>query len=1036
VLSEAADARLLDELPLLTGLAPEVRRLVEYSFTTLQLGFGEVVFRQGDPPDAYYVVADGTARVLADDAAGHEVSLNILRPGDSFGEAALVDDAPRTATVRASSPLRLLRLDAGVFRAVVELYPETAERFRQAERNQQINDFLRLHSAFAVLPRDVALELIGRLHELEAADGEDVVRQGDAADALYLVQDGRLGVWISDPDAPPRRVATVHSGEFFGELALIRQSTRTASVRAEGPVRLLVLEGDYFRRLVADNEAFAARVDERLALYQARERRRSAGFSGAVAAPASSDAAASDEIWTSADPGLALTDAGEAPEGAPAFEHRRRVPFVRQIDEMDCGAACISMLCRYYGQDVSMASIRGAVGTDVSGTSLSGLLRGGREIGFEMRAIKSSAERLDALSLPAIIHWEGNHWVIAERVEGERVRLVDPARGRRAVRRDEVAGKWSGYTALATPTEALAQAPRGGLDLHWLLPFIRPHRRALAIALVLSLVAAGFEMALPIFSQIIVDRVIGHHDEGLLYVVVAAMLGALLIAVGVTIAQRYLLARVASHVDEDTLDFVSARLLRLPMRYFETRRTGDIQRRISGMRQVRTVLVQNGLLAMTAATQLIVAVVIMFVYSASLGVLFLLGGPLYAGLMRFSQRRLRPMFDTVEEGQARYESRQIDAIRGIETVKAMGAEDSLRRRMADEFGLLREKLLSADMVTMTYEGLVTLATFFAYAVFLFVGALEVLHHSLTVGALVAVSGLVLLANTPIVLLLGLWDRLQLVTVLLGRLQDVFEQEPEQGHDHSRLRAPGALEGHIRLRRTGFAYANAPDRPILQDISLDVAPGTTVGLVGRSGSGKSTLVKCLAGLLVPTMGAIEYDGVDLRELRFSELRRRIGFVLQTPYLFDDTIEANIAFGEERPDPGRVRWAAEVADAAEFCEHLPLGYQTRVGDSGLRLSGGQAQRISIARALYHQPPVLIFDEATSALDTEAERAVKQNTDRLLEGRTAFVVAHRLSTIRDADVICVLEQGRLVEHGTHEELVRRQGLYAYLQAQQFAG
>jgi ATP-binding cassette subfamily B protein len=235
---------------------------------------------------------------------------------------------------------------------------------------------------------------------------------------------------------------------------------------------------------------------------------------------------------------------------------------------------------------------------------------------------------------------------------------------------------------------------------------------------------------------------------------------------------------------------------------------------------------------------------------------------------------------------------------------------------------------------------------------------------------------------------------------------------------------------------GFTYATAPDRPILQDISLDVAPGTTVALVGRSGSGKSTLVKCLAGLLVPTAGSIRYDGIDLRELLFSDLRRRIGFVLQEPYLFDDTIAANIAFGEPTPDPEKIRHAAEIADAADFTERLPLGYQTRVGDSGLRLSGGQAQRVAIARALYHQPPVLIFDEATSALDTEAERAVKQNMDRLLDGRTAFVIAHRLSTIRDADLICVLEQGRLVEHGSHEELLRHQGLYAYLQAQQLEG
>jgi ABC-type bacteriocin/lantibiotic exporter with double-glycine peptidase domain/CRP-like cAMP-binding protein len=1030
VVSETADRDVLAELPLLAELPVAVRELVERSFTTLELEFGQVVFRQGEAPDAYYVLGAGSARVLVEGDNGEEVSLNVLRAGDAFGEGALLEGTPRTATVRASSPARLLRLDRGVFEAIVDVYPEVAAAFRDARRARQINDFLRLHSAFAVLPRELTLELIDHLDELELGEDKDAVRQGEDADALYLVQDGRLGVWIDGEDGASRRVRTLHSGEFFGELALVRGSARTATVRAEGPVRLLRLAAAQFHRLMAESPAFAARVHERLALYDARDR---------ALPPPALDAAlspAGETVWSAVDPGLSVSETGAEEEEETQPRARRRFPFVRQIDEMDCGAACIAMLCRFYGHNVSMTSIRSAVGTDISGTTLSGLIRGGKEVGLGMRAIKSSADRIDTLPLPAILHWGGNHWLIAHRFNGERIRVVDPARGPRTVRREEVAEKWSGYTALAAPTEALATAPRGGLDLRWLGPFVRPYRRVIVIALGLSLVAAGFEMALPVFSQVIVDDVIGPDNEGLLYVLMAALLGALLVAVGVTVLQRFLLARVASHLDGETLDFISAKLLRLPMRYFETRRTGDIQRRISGMRQIRAVLVQNGLVAMTAATQLVVAVVIMFFYSWSLGLLFVLGAPLYGGLMLFSERRLRPVMDSVEEGQARYESRQIDAIRGIETVKAMGAEESLRRRMADEFGLLREKLFRSDLVVMTYEGLVSLVTFFVYGLFLFVGALEVLHHDLTIGALVAITGLVLLANAPIALLLALWDRLQLVTVLLGRLQDVFEQEPEQGHDHSRLRSPAVLEGHIRMRRVGFAYATAPDRAILQDISLVVEPGTTVGLVGRSGSGKSTLVKCLAGLLLPTVGAIEYDGVDLLELRFSELRRRIGFVLQTPYLFDDTIEANIAFGEERPNAEQLRWAAEVADAAEFIENLPLGYKTRVGDSGLRLSGGQAQRISIARALYHRPPVLIFDEATSALDTEAERAVKQNTDRLLEGRTAFVIAHRLSTIRDADIICVLEQGRLVEHGSHEELLRRQGLYAYLQAQQFEG
>ncbi|MGH2358616.1 MAG: peptidase domain-containing ABC transporter, partial [Candidatus Limnocylindria bacterium] len=317
--------------------------------------------------------------------------------------------------------------------------------------------------------------------------------------------------------------------------------------------------------------------------------------------------------------------------------------------------------------------------------------------------------------------------------------------------------------------------------------------------------------------------------------------------------------------------------------------------------------------------------------------------------------------------------------------------------------------------------------------FLWVGARQVLDGQLTIGALVAFNALVGLANGPITTILNLWDNMQLASVLLGRLDDVFQQEPEQGHDRARLLPVRTLEGRLSLRGVGFRYGGPEAPPILDGITLDVPAGRMVAIVGRSGSGKTTLVKCLAGLLEPTEGAILYDGIDLRRLNYRDLRRQIGFVLQENHLFDDTIARNIAFGEEEPDMDRVLWAARVANAHEFVDRLPLGYDTRVGESGLAISGGQRQRIAIARAIYHRPPVLVLDEATSSLDTESERAVKENIDQLLEGRTSFVIAHRLSTVRDADVIVVLEKGRLVEQGSHDDLMKRQGLYFYLVSQQ---
>ena len=242
-----------------------------------------------------------------------------------------------------------------------------------------------------------------------------------------------------------------------------------------------------------------------------------------------------------------------------------------------------------------------------------------------------------------------------------------------------------------------------------------------------------------------------------------------------------------------------------------------------------------------------------------------------------------------------------------------------------------------------------------------------------------------------------------------------------------------LAGRVELRNVGFRYGHDGSPAILENLTMTVEAGETIAIVGRSGSGKTTLIKLLSGLIEPTEGAILFDGFELRTLDYRTLRRQIGFVLQESYLFDDTIAGNIAFGEENIDPERVEWAAKAANAHEFVARLPLAYETRVGESGMRLSGGQQQRIAIARSLYHKPPVLLFDEATSALDSESERAVKHSLDDLLAGRTSFVIAHRLSTIRDADRIIVLDRGRLVEQGTHDELIARQGLYFYLASQQ---
>jgi ATP-binding cassette subfamily B protein len=933
-----------------------------------------------------------------------------------------------------------LRLDRAVFEALVRSEPKVARYVEMHLRRHELRDFLRSYPAFAALPSEGMRVLLDGLKPQTVGAGELVIRQGDPPGPMYIIRDGRLRAYI-ERDGHREQRAYLRRGDFFGEVSLLRGTDRTASVQAVSDCQLWVLAPQLFTELLNAQPRFRDHIQQRVSQY---DYRRVANVPLDFAEELLPADATGPEMLSEQQTRAAATAYPQHPDDEmleadlavlPAPRRIRGFPQLLQIDEMDCGAASLAMICRYFGRRVSIARVRDAVHTAIDGTSLLGITRGAESLGLTVRTAKVSKSRLVEMPLPAIAHWENNHWLVVYQVDDHHVRVSDPARGRRRLTRAEFESKWSGYAAFFARTDAFDDAPEETSRVGWLLEFFRPYRRVLIAAVLMALVAAGAEMLIPVLSKVIVDGVIRHHDVQLLTTLVIAMFGALMLTVAVTLVQRLMLSRIAVRIDRASLDTLSEKMLALPMSYFNARRTGDIERRLNGMRLVRQFMVQQGVLGLAAATQLVIAIAVMVVFSWPLTLLYVATTPLYGLLMWFSQTRLRPAYDVLEESWGKYQSRQIDSIKGIETVKAMGAESSLRQLLLGQFNDLSDRLYRADLTAMLYEASIQLVSFLSLAMFLWVGALQVLDNQLTIGELVSFNALVLLANGPIVVVLGLWDQLQYSSILLGRLNDILEQEPEQGADRSSLTPVRSLSGHIRFQRMSFVYPGPARAPVLDEIDFEVQPGTRVAIVGRSGSGKTTLIKCLCGLQVPTSGTILYDDNDLTTLDMRQLRRHIGFVLQDNHMFDATIAENIAFGEERPDLDRVMWAARVGNAAEFIERLPLGYQTRIGETGLLLSGGQRQRIAIARAVYHRPPVLVLDEATSALDSESERAVKQNLDQLLQGRTSFVIAHRLSTVRDADVILVLEKGRVVERGTHDELLQRQGLYYYLSSQQLS-
>lgn len=1026
----------VEDLPLLRYVAPDARRVVAASFTRDSYDFGDVIVERGEPSDALYLIVSGRARVVAPAEDGTEVTLNRLGPGDTFGEDGLLQDRVRSATVRASSATEVARLDGGVFRGLVATHAQIGEAVTLALRRHALSDFLSLRTEFGDLPPEALADLLGALEPVEVAADTAVIHQGDPSGPLYVVEEGRLQV-----SRGGREIGWLGPGDHFGERALFTDEPRSATVVATADTRLLQLPPDVFHTLLDRHEALRRQIARRVEQYDERDRARAAADEAdAELLPA--DAAAPVEP-VGEDQIDAEGAAQQRPDRAGPFATAdgrfvkdpgriRRFPKLLQVDMADCGAACLAMICRHHGRRIGLARVRELARTGFDGTSLSGLAEGGEQLGLATRRVKASRRNLDEMPLPAVLHWDRNHWVVVYDVTDDHVRLADPAVGHRRVDRDEFDEHWTGYAALFEPTEAFHEAEDDQVSFPWLWSLLRPFRGRLLAALFLALVVAGLQMTVPLITQLAVDRVVPSADLDLLTLLVLALGGITLALVAAGIGQRVLLSWVAVRADRDAMDRVSARMLALPMRYFYARRTGDIIRRFTGMREIMRIGVNNGVLALTMATQFIAAVVFMTTYNLRLSLLYLASVPLYVALTRYANRRLKPLRNMLEEARGKYLSHQVDAIKGIETVKAGGVEDALRNRLTDEFHRLTDHSYRARLGAMFYEGGVHVITMLSLILFVWFGVLEVLAGRLTIGGLVAFNALVVMANGPVRTLLGLYDEWEMVEVLLGRLSDVFEAVPEQDDDRD-LEQVDALAGHVRLAGVSFSYGGANSPRVLDSITLDAPPGTTVAVVGRSGSGKTTLIKLLAGLMEPTAGTITFDGLDLDDLERHSLRRQIGMVLQETYLFGDTITNNIAFGDDDPDPARVEWAARAANAHEFVTRLPLRYETMVGETGLLLSGGQQQRIAIARAVYHRPPILLFDEATSALDTESERAVQDNMDRLLAGRTSFVIAHRLSTVRHADLIVVLERGRIVERGTHDELMDRKGLYFHLSSQQ---
>ena len=713
----------------------------------------------------------------------------------------------------------------------------------------------------------------------------------------------------------------------------------------------------------------------------------------------------------------------------------RRYPFYAQQSASDCGAACLVMIGRFWGKKFSVSRLRDIANVDRNGASLKGLASAAESIGFTTRPVKASLDRLARQSLPAIAHWEGKHYIVVYQVTKDSVIICDPAIGQRRLSRAEFNEGWTSYTLLVQPTALLKDAPEASTPFWQFFELVKPHGIVLLEIFIASILIQVFGLITPLFTQLLLDRVVVQQSNLTLTAVGIGLLIFGWFQVAMNGLRQYLLDHTANRVDFSLIVGFINHTLRLPLGFFESRYVGDIIARVQENRKIQRFLTGEALSIVLDLLTVFVYVGLMFWYSWKMALLTLVIVPPFVVLALIATPFLKRISREIFAAYAEETGYLIQSLTGIRTVKSMAVEHSVQWNWEDLFGKAIKKNFSGQIISNRLQIFSAAIETTVRTALLWFGAWLVIKNELTIGQLVAFNMLLGNVISPFQRLIVLWNELQEVIIAIERINDVIDTDLEEDLQNSHRSALPALRGQIRFDNVTFRYHPESDRNTLENLSFTVQPGQTVALVGRSGSGKTTISKLLLGLYPATEGKIYIDGYDLANVSLRSLRSQVGVVDQDTFLFGGTIRENIAVSQPHADLAMIIAAAQQAGAHEFIKDFPLAYETQIGEGGGMLSGGQRQRVAIARALLGNPPLLILDEATSSLDAESERIIQTNLNQILHHRTTLVIAHRLSTVRNADLILVLDRGVVVESGTHEALMAKRGHYFYLNQQQLA-
>lgn len=716
-----------------------------------------------------------------------------------------------------------------------------------------------------------------------------------------------------------------------------------------------------------------------------------------------------------------------------------KFPSYKQTESKDCGPTCLKIIAKHYGKSLSISQLRTISETTREGSSLLNLSNASETIGFRSLGVKLNLKELEKVPLPTVLHWNKDHYVVLYKIKKDIFYISDPGFGLLEYKKDDFLKFWIGQNAKETTqegiallldttpafyTNALEEGEKIEFNFTYLSKYIIKYKKFI-IQLCIGLLAASLlQLVVPFLTQSIVDVGINNQDLNFIYLILFAQISLFLGRTGIEIIRSWILLHVSTRINISLISDFFIKLMKLPISYFDTKMTGDIMQRINDHSRIERILTTSSLSVLFSMVNFIVFSFVLAYYNMQIFAVFLIGSVLYFFWIKIFLKKRAALDYKRFSASSQEQSKVIELINGMQDIKLHNAEK--QKRWAWEH--TQAKLFKVSVKSLGLEQAQGVGSSFINELknilITVLSAKLVIDGEITLGMMLAISYIVGQLNSPVQQLIGFVRELQDAQISLDRLGEIHNMEDEELEPQNKVHDIPS-NANIEIKNLSFNYTGS-DTNVLKDLSLLIPANKTTAIVGTSGSGKTTLLKLLLKFYTPRKGEIHLDTIAFEHLSQTTWRDNYGVVMQEGFIFNDSIANNIAIGEDMIDKQKLAHAIEVANIKDYIESLPLSYNTKIGSEGVGLSTGQKQRLLIARAVYKNPKYLFFDEATSALDANNEKVIMENLDTFFKDRTVVVVAHRLSTVKNAHQIVVLDQGQIVEIGNHETLVAKKGNY----------